>query len=46
MARQLVPQTFLRGVGWLALIRATSVLALAVVAGLFRGFMALAGLTV
>jgi Protein of unknown function (DUF2474) len=45
MARQLVLQTFLRRVGWLALIWATSVLALAVVAGLFRGLMTLAGLT-
>ena len=44
MAGQLVPQTFLRRVGWLALIWATSVLALAVVAGLSRGLMTLAGL--
>jgi hypothetical protein len=39
-------QTWLRRVGWLILIWASSVLALGVVAGLFRILMALAGLTV
>lgn len=36
----------LRRVGWLFLIWAASVLALGIVAGLFRGLMTLAGLTV
>jgi hypothetical protein len=40
------PQTWLRRVGWLVLIWAGSVLALGVVAGLFRVVMNLAGLTV
>jgi len=35
----------LRRVGWLLVIWASSVVALAVVAGLFRGLMMLAGLT-
>ena len=39
-------QTWLRRVGWLVLIWAASVLALGVVAGLFRVVMKLAGLTV
>jgi hypothetical protein len=39
-------QTWLRRVGWLILIWAGSVLALGVVAGLFREVMNLAGLTV
>ena len=39
-------QTWLRRVGWLVLIWAASVLALGVVAGLFRAVMNLAGLTV
>ena len=39
-------QTWLRRVGWLVLIWAGSVLALGVVAGLFRAVMNLAGLTV
>lgn len=39
-------QTWLRRVGWLVLIWAASVLALGVVAGLFRVVMNLAGLTV
>ncbi|WP_081851259.1 DUF2474 domain-containing protein [Bradyrhizobium sp. URHD0069] len=39
-------QTWLRRVGWLVLIWAASVLALGVVAGLFRLVMNLAGLTV
>jgi hypothetical protein len=39
-------QTWLRRVGWLVLIWTASVLALGVVAGLFRILMALAGLTV
>ena len=39
-------QTWLRRVGWLVLIWAGSVLALGVVAGLFRVVMNLAGLTV
>ena len=39
-------QMWLRRVGWLVLIWATSVLALGVVAGLFRAVMTLAGLTV
>ena len=38
--------TWLQRVGWLVLIRAASVLALGVVAGLFRVVMNLAGLTV
>ena len=38
-------QMQLRSVGWLLLIWALSVLTLGVVAGLFRGLMALAGLT-
>jgi hypothetical protein len=38
-------QTWLRRVGWLILIWASSVLALGVVAGLFREVMNLAGLT-
>ena len=38
--------TWLRNVGWLVLIWAASVLALGVVAGLFRVVMNLAGLTV
>ncbi|RCS24153.1 DUF2474 domain-containing protein [Phyllobacterium salinisoli] len=37
---------WLRRVGWLVLIWAASVAALAVVAGLFRMFMSFAGLTV
>jgi hypothetical protein len=40
------PRTWLRRVGWLALIWAASVLALGVVAGLFRVVMNLAGMTV
>ena len=36
----------LRRIGWLFLIWAASVLALGIVAGLFRGLMTLAGLTV
>jgi len=36
----------LRRIGWLFLIWAASVLALGVAAGLFRGLMTLAGLTV
>jgi Protein of unknown function (DUF2474) len=39
-------QMWLRRVGWLVLIWAASVLALGVVAGLFRVVMTLAGLTV
>ena len=39
-------QTWARRVGWLCLIWAGSVLALGVVAGLFRVVMNLAGLTV
>jgi hypothetical protein len=39
-------QIRLRRVGWLLLIWASSVLALALVATLFRGLMSLAGLTV
>ena len=39
-------QTWIRRVGWLVVIWATSVLALGVVAGLFRLVMNLAGLTV
>ena len=39
-------QMWLRRVGWLVLIWAASVLALGVVAGLFRVVMNLAGLTV
>ncbi len=39
-------QTWLRRVGWLVLIWTGSVLALGVVAGLFRAVMNLAGLTV
>jgi len=39
-------QTWLRRVGWLVLIWAASVLALGIVAGLFRVLMNLAGLTV
>jgi len=39
-------QIWLRRVGWLVLIWAASVLALGVVAGLFRVVMNLAGLTV
>jgi hypothetical protein len=39
-------QTWLRRIGWLVLIWAASVLALGVVAGLFRVVMNLAGLTV
>lgn len=35
----------LRRVGWLVVIWALSVIALGVVAGLFRGLMTLAGLT-
>ena len=38
--------TQLRRVGWLFLIWAASVLALGIVASLFRGLMTLAGLTV
>jgi hypothetical protein len=38
--------TWLRRVGWLVLIWGASVLALGVVAGLFRILMTLAGLTV
>lgn len=36
----------LRRVGWLLLIWAASVLALGIVASLFRGLMTLAGLTI
>jgi Protein of unknown function (DUF2474) len=36
----------LRRVGWLVVIWALSVVALGVIAGLFRGLMTLAGLTV
>ena len=39
-------QTWLLRIGWLVLIWAASVLALGVVAGLFRVVMTLAGLTV
>jgi len=39
-------QTWLRRVGWLVLIWAAGVLALGLVAGLFRVVMNLAGLTV
>jgi hypothetical protein len=39
-------QTWFRRVGWLVLIWAAGVLALGVVAGLFRVVMDLAGLTV
>jgi uncharacterized protein DUF2474 len=39
-------QTWLRRLGWLVLIWAASVLALGIVAGLFRVLMNLAGLTV
>ena len=39
-------QTWLRRVGWLVLIWSASVLALGVVAGVFRAVMTLAGLTV
>ncbi len=39
-------QTWRRRLGWLVLIWAGSVLALGVVAGLFRAVMNLAGLTV
>ncbi len=39
-------QAWFRRVGWLVLIWAASVLALGVVAGLFRAVMTLAGLTV
>ena len=39
-------QPWLRRVGWLVLICAASVLALGVIAGLFRVVMNLAGLTV
>jgi hypothetical protein len=39
-------QTWLRRIGWLVLIWTGSVLALGVVAGLFRAVMNLAGLTV
>jgi hypothetical protein len=38
--------TWFRRVGWLVLIWAASVLALGVVAGLFRAVMTFAGLTV
>jgi hypothetical protein len=38
-------QTWFRRVGWLVLIWAASVLALGVVAGLFRAVMTFAGLT-
>lgn len=41
-----VAPTWLRRVGWLVLIWTASVLALGVVAGLFRVVMNLAGLTV
>ena len=39
-------QTWLRRVGWLVLIWAAGVLALGLIAGLFRVVMNLAGLTV
>ena len=39
-------QTLLRRVGWLVLIWAVSVLALGIVARVFRAVMTLAGLTV
>jgi hypothetical protein len=38
-------QTLLRRVGWLVLIWAASVLALGVIAGVFRALMMFAGLT-
>jgi hypothetical protein len=38
-------QTWLRRIGWLVLIWAMSVMALGIVAGLFRVVMNLAGLT-
>jgi hypothetical protein len=38
-------QTWLRRVGWLVLIWAASVLALGIVASVFRALMMLAGLT-
>jgi hypothetical protein len=41
-----IAPTWLRRVGWLVLIWTVSVLALCVVAGLFRVVMNLAGLTV
>ena len=41
-----VPRSWLRRVGWLVLIWTASVLALGLVAALFRIFMTLAGLTV
>jgi type III secretory pathway component EscS len=46
MSAQATLKLQLRRVGWLVLIWALSVLALAVVAGLFRGLMTLAGMTV
>ncbi|SEF10509.1 Protein of unknown function [Rhizobiales bacterium GAS191] len=46
MATHLAQPPLLRRIGWLVLIWAMSVLALGIVAGLFRILMALAGLTV
>jgi hypothetical protein len=46
MATHLAQQPLLRRIAWLVLIWAMSVLALGIVAGLFRILMALAGLTV
>lgn len=46
MAALTTSQVRLRRVGWLILIWALSVLALGIVAVLFRGMMTLAGLTV
>jgi len=46
MSAQTTLRMQLRRVGWLFLIWAASVLALGVAAGLFRGLMTLAGLTV
>ena len=45
MNAHLAQRPLLRRIGWLALIWAMSVLALGIVAGLFRILMALAGLT-
>jgi len=44
-SRTVTKHLWLRRVGWLVLIWGLSVLALAVVAGLFRVFMGFAGLT-
>jgi Protein of unknown function (DUF2474) len=46
MATHLAQRQLLRRIGWLVLIWAMSVLALGIVAGLFRILMAFAGLTV